>query len=247
MSNSPAKPRKPESTERTIRRKTIVSFTIFVLLLFAGWQGWQWLYLAPPAKNDIVQKPLRKVLEVNEQIFTTTFDTAKSAKKFAKEDAVKKVRVNGNLGLSGSVDTLSWRLHVVKGQGDTLTLTLADIKRLPRTEVVFDFKCIEGWDQVTHWAGVKMTDFIRHYHLERQKAMKYIGMVTPDGGYYVGIDMPSILQSQTILCYEMNGEPLPQNQGYPLRFDHSGKIWHQTPETNWHHLLQQYPSRRLLG
>ncbi|WP_222943963.1 molybdopterin-dependent oxidoreductase [Pedobacter sp. N36a] len=42
-------------------------------------------------------------------------------------------------------------------------------------------------------------------------------MVTPDGEYYVGIDMESAMQPQTILCYEMNGKPLPMNQGYPLR------------------------------
>jgi DMSO/TMAO reductase YedYZ molybdopterin-dependent catalytic subunit len=29
--------------------------------------------------------------------------------------------------------------------------------------------------------------------------------------------MPSALQSQTLLCYEMNGKPLPVNQGFPLR------------------------------
>jgi DMSO/TMAO reductase YedYZ molybdopterin-dependent catalytic subunit len=44
-----------------------------------------------------------------------------------------------------------------------------------------------------------------------------MGLSTPDNGYYVGIDMPSAMQSQTIFCYEMNGAPLPINQGYPLR------------------------------
>ena len=47
--------------------------------------------------------------------------------------------------------------------------------------------------------------------------MKYIGLETPDKAYYVGIDMKSALHPQTILCYEMNGQPLPANQGYPLR------------------------------
>ena len=43
------------------------------------------------------------------------------------------------------------------------------------------------------------------------------GMQTPDKQYYVGIDMPSALHPQTILCYEMNGKELQQNQGFPLR------------------------------
>ena len=47
--------------------------------------------------------------------------------------------------------------------------------------------------------------------------MNYAGMMTPDRGYYVGLDMKSLMHPQTILCYEMNGKELPLDQGYPLR------------------------------
>jgi len=42
-------------------------------------------------------------------------------------------------------------------------------------------------------------------------------MTTPDAKYYVGWDMPSILHPQTLLAYEMNGEPLKPENGAPLR------------------------------
>ena len=58
---------------------------------------------------------------------------------------------------------------------------------------------------------------MKKYNLVPQMGMNYVGMITPDGTYYVGNDMPSMLQPQTLLCYEMNGKPLPQDQGYPLR------------------------------
>jgi DMSO/TMAO reductase YedYZ molybdopterin-dependent catalytic subunit len=29
--------------------------------------------------------------------------------------------------------------------------------------------------------------------------------------------MPGAMHPQTLLCYEMNGKPLPMDQGYPLR------------------------------
>jgi DMSO/TMAO reductase YedYZ molybdopterin-dependent catalytic subunit len=109
------------------------------------------------------------------------------------------------------------KLQVVKNPGDTLFITLAEIKALPKTEIIFDFKCIEGWSQVTHWGGVKFSDFVKKYNLSSQSAMEYVGLNTPDKKYYVGIDTRSILHPQTILCYEMNGKPLPLNQGYPLR------------------------------
>ena len=116
-----------------------------------------------------------------------------------------------------TIDTSTWRLQVVRGAGDTLKLSFADIERLPKVHVIFDFKCIEGWSQVTHWAGVPLKTFMDYYHLNTQEKMNYVGLQTVDKKYYVGIDMPSALQSQTILCYEMNNKPLPMNQGYPLR------------------------------
>jgi DMSO/TMAO reductase YedYZ molybdopterin-dependent catalytic subunit len=94
---------------------------------------------------------------------------------------------------------------------------LDDIKKLPRKDVIFDFKCIEGWSQVTHWAGVPLKTFMQYYHLDAQEKLGYVGLQTVDKKYYVGVDMPSALQSQTILCYEMNNKSLPMNQGFPLR------------------------------
>ena len=42
-------------------------------------------------------------------------------------------------------------------------------------------------------------------------------MLTPDELYYVGLDIASALHPQTLLCYEMNGEPLTAGHGAPLR------------------------------
>jgi DMSO/TMAO reductase YedYZ molybdopterin-dependent catalytic subunit len=41
--------------------------------------------------------------------------------------------------------------------------------------------------------------------------------MTPDGGYYVSIDMPSMLHPQTLLAFEMNERPLLNQDGAPLR------------------------------
>jgi len=131
--------------------------------------------------------------------------------------AARPARVNGNYGLKTPLDTNNWVMHVIRDKGDTLNVTLDEIKKLPKNEIVFDFKCIEGWSQITHWGGVKFSDFIHHFGLEKQAAMKYLGLRTPDGEYFVGIDMPSAMHPQTILCYELNGATLPLNQGFPLR------------------------------
>ena len=119
--------------------------------------------------------------------------------------------------MKDTFDPTTWKLKIIRSNGDSLFLTLDDIKQFQKTEVVFNFKCIEGWSQITWWGGVRFSEVMKKYGLDKELQMKYVGMKTPDEKYYVGIDMPSILQPQTILCYELNGKPLPMDQGYPLR------------------------------
>jgi DMSO/TMAO reductase YedYZ molybdopterin-dependent catalytic subunit len=214
--------KKPDFFQRTVtlntssfRKRMISAFLIFIILIAGAVFAWQWLNHQPKQQGAL--QPLRKTLETNEKIFSSIFSNKKESKTYTKAQAVKKPRVNGNLGLRDTVDVNTWRLQVIRATGDTLKLTLDEIKQLPKKDVVFDFKCIEGWDEVTHWAGVPLEDFLKHYHLQAQSKMHYIGLATPDKKYYVGIDMKSALHPQTILCYEVNDHPLPLNQGFPLR------------------------------
>jgi hypothetical protein len=101
-----------------------------------------------------------------------------------------------------------------------LLLTLEDIApKLPRHELVTQFKCIEGWSQIVHWAGVRMADFLDLYPPAPidGKEPRYVYMETPDGDYYVGYDMHVCRHPQTLLVTEMMGAPLTQYHGAPLR------------------------------
>jgi len=204
-----------EISESSYKKRMLIAFISFAVLGIVAIFSWKWLLHQPQEQQAL--KPLRKTLEANEKIFNSVFDSSKLSKVYTEKDAAKYVRVNGKIGMLKEVDTSNWRLQVLRGAGDTLKLTLADIEKLPKVHVIFDFKCIEGWSQVSHWAGVPLKTFMEYYHLNDKEQMKYIGLQTIDKKYYVGIDMPSALQSQTILCYEMNNKPLPMNQGYPLR------------------------------
>jgi len=100
-----------------------------------------------------------------------------------------------------------------------LLLTIDDVTRLPRHELVTQFKCIEGWSQVVHWAGVRMADFLEAYPPVpiNGREPKYVYMETPDGDYYCGFDMRVCRHPQTLLVTEMMGAPLTGNHGAPLR------------------------------
>ncbi|HEV7620388.1 MAG TPA: molybdopterin-dependent oxidoreductase [Flavisolibacter sp.] len=206
-------------SQKQIISKTIFSFVFFIIALGIGVFSWLWLRKQPGDGGLLggIPTPLRKGLQTNESLFSAVYSPLKLARTYPKSEAVKNVRVNGDVGMNKDFDASTWKLGIVKTNGDTVYFSMDDIKKVPKTEVVFDFKCIEGWDQKTWWGGVKFSDFIKYYHLEQESALKYASLKTPDEEYYVGIDMPSIMHPQTLLCYEMNGKPLPMNQGYPLR------------------------------
>jgi DMSO/TMAO reductase YedYZ molybdopterin-dependent catalytic subunit len=208
------------NVDQLILKKTTISFFFFFIFGAAAIAGWKWLRRQSPeagAEGGRTSKVLRNALNTNEAIFKNILSDRHLSKEYPKSAAVSPARVNGDLGLKSALDTAAWAMNVIKTSGDTLKIRLDDVKKLPKTEVVFNFKCIEGWSEVTWWGGVKLTDFIKAYGLEKEAGMKYLGLSTPDRQYYVGIDMPSALHPQTILCYELNGKPLPMNQGYPLR------------------------------
>jgi DMSO/TMAO reductase YedYZ molybdopterin-dependent catalytic subunit len=218
-----------ETTPKEWNRRKWWAFGLFVLFGAGVWGIRQWITEAP--KVDGAAAPLRSVLEFNEGLNKTLRSDDHLVKEYPKEMAAQRVRVNGNFGVSSPLDTAAWRLIVRTnrtGADSVLTITLDQLRALPKTEVIFDFKCIEGWSQVTHWGGVRFSDFAKHFLVGSKSGAapsndhpddlyNYMSLVTPDGGYYVGIDMESALHPQTILAYEMNGAPLPLNQGAPLR------------------------------
>jgi hypothetical protein len=223
---------KPENEKnefnRVVGRKTIRAFTWFILFILTGIACWRWLNSQPEDNGAL--KPLRKMMNSNGNLFSSAvFDEHHLAPEYPISKAATDVRVNGDVGMSEDFDTAEWKLQVIRFHklavqtGDTFYVTLDEIKKLPKTEVVFNFKCIEGWSQITWWGGVRFSDFAKAYNLGFDRSslkddrIGYAGMYTPDREYYVGIDMKSMMHPQTILCYEMNGKPLPDNQGAPLR------------------------------
>lgn len=204
-----------EKDRRDIKRRSVRSFSVFILVGAAMILGWFWL--RSQARENGIQRPVRRVLNANEEVFSGILSDQHLAKTFPKAQAAKKARVNGSIGLKGEFDAKSWRLHVVKLNGDTLNFSLKDIQKLPKIEYTFNFKCIEGWSQISNWGGARFSDFVKAYHLQDEMQMAYVGLKTPDGKYYVGMDMASALHPQTLLCYELNGQALPMEHGYPLR------------------------------
>jgi hypothetical protein len=100
-----------------------------------------------------------------------------------------------------------------------LLLAMSDLEKLPKVSFCTEFKCIEGWSQVTQWGGYRLRDLIEMYPPAKVNGRepRYVYMETPDGNYYGGYDLKAARHPQSLLVTEMGGQPLTQGHGAPLR------------------------------
>jgi hypothetical protein len=101
-----------------------------------------------------------------------------------------------------------------------LLLSMDDLTRqLPKVELVMQFKCIEGWSNITQWAGFRFRDLLELYPPQpiNGRDPRYVYLETPDGNYYGGYDLSMARHPQTLLVTEMHGAPLAQEHGAPIR------------------------------
>jgi hypothetical protein len=204
-----------EDVRREMARKTRRSLLTGGLAALAGGSIWEWIRTR--RQDDGEPWPLRVGLRVDEQLARDYFSENRAVATFSASD-VQPGRPNGKVGLDGDPDP-NWKLTLedIADGDDPVELGIDQIKALPKTEMITELKCIEGWRRVLHWGGVRFRDLVAHYQPEPLSPNAYIGMETPDGEYYVGLDMPSALHPQTLLAYEMNGKPLEAKHGAPLR------------------------------
>ena len=119
------------------------------------------------------------------------------------------------------VDFDKWTLTVsgaVQKPGD---YTLSQIQTLSKIMQNTRHVCIEGWDVIGRFGGVRLADFLRMVGAD--PAARFVTVDCADD-YYESLDMASALHPQTLLCYEMYGRPLTREHGAPLRLTIPTKI-----------------------
>lgn len=220
--NRKKKVKAPLTIEQKIKRRNFISFGAFFALGGGAIAGWKWLLDAPEETAGITggtRAPLRRALNKTELFFRNFFSNKHLVKTYPKEKAAKTPRINSLIGIEDdeNFNVNNWKLTIKLKDQKNQYITIEEIKALPKTEIIFDFKCVEGWDEIQHWAGVRLIDFLTHFKLEEQAKKQYMGLETPNGAYYVGLERDSILHPQTILAYEMNGKPISIDHGAPLR------------------------------
>ena len=147
------------------------------------------------------------------------------------------------------VDLASWKLEISGLVDHPMTLTIDDIKARPRQEVTFTLECSgnHGFPTFTgaignaKWAGTPLAPILKETGIQEN------GIEVIFFGHDVGeeerrgvkmrqnfarsLSVEDALEDTMLLCYEMNGEPLPHANGAPLRLIAPG--WYGIACVKW--------------
>jgi len=194
-------------SEKELSKRTRRSFLAGGIAAAAGYGAYRWI--GSGGEEGDIPPVLRRALEADDAVSHIMFKDTRLAPVFSSAE-IGTARPNGEIGLDGDPDP-DWTLTV-----EGASVSLEQIKAMPKVEQIVQFKCIEGWNYIMKWSGVRFSDFAAKY-APAASAKAWVAMETPDGAYYVGLDRASAMHPQTLLAYEMNGQPLNRDHGAPLR------------------------------
>jgi len=155
-----------------------------------------------------------------------SFGRIAMAPEFARSEISPEFRANGNatvddaawqaLQAGGFAD---WRLAVTGLVDTPLALSLAQLQALPQRTQVTRHDCVEGWSAIAEWTGPQLAQVLALTGVQSQArfVVFHCADALRQGAYYESCDMEDARHPQTILAHAMNGEPLPEKNGAPLR------------------------------
>lgn len=113
-------------------------------------------------------------------------------------------------------DRTSWKLSVGGLVGKTMQIGYDELLTFPSRVQHSDFHCVTGWSVPgLTWQGVSLQTLLDIVG-PRQDAKALI-FSSADGAYTDALTLDQALVPDVMLAYSMNGQPLPLNQGQPLR------------------------------
>jgi DMSO/TMAO reductase YedYZ molybdopterin-dependent catalytic subunit len=125
----------------------------------------------------------------------------------------KELIINSFQG-TPEIDLDEFRLSISGEVANPLQLSMPKIQQLPMTSMIIRHVCVEGWAAIVQWGGVRMRDLLAL--AQPHPSAKYVYFQSADG-YYESWDLASVIHPQTLLAYQMNGAPIPDDNGAPLR------------------------------
>ncbi len=100
-----------------------------------------------------------------------------------------------------------------------LSLPLSALKTMPQRRQITRHDCVEGWSAIGMWQGPQLGTLLRNAGVLPQARYLVFHCADNFGAnpYYESIDLTDAFHPQTILAWQMNGQPLTIGHGAPLR------------------------------
>jgi DMSO/TMAO reductase YedYZ molybdopterin-dependent catalytic subunit len=97
-----------------------------------------------------------------------------------------------------------------------LVLTPDRLAALPRFEHISDFHCVEGWGvRNVRWQGVQLAPLLAQ--AGARPSARFVTFHTLGGVYTDSLTLDQARRPEVLLATEVNGQPLPDRQGFPIR------------------------------
>lgn len=99
-------------------------------------------------------------------------------------------------------------------------LSLADLAKLGESEQITMHHCIQGWSGIARWRGIPMKaliDLVRPKPEVQTVVFYSFGEALYGGAYYDTQTIENALKPECLLATHMNGQPLAEVYGAPLR------------------------------
>jgi DMSO/TMAO reductase YedYZ molybdopterin-dependent catalytic subunit len=173
-----------------------------------------------------VQTWLGSVENLNRYLQRLLLDPAALAPEFQEADLSPRFRANGSTRcedpayrrhLAGGF--ADWRLQVVGEVERPAEFSLADLRAMPARTQITRHDCVEGWSCIGKWSGVQLSQVLTRVGLKNSArfVIFHCADAISSAPYYESIDLIDAVHPQTILAYDMNGAPLQEPYGAPLR------------------------------
>jgi len=161
------------------------------------------------------------------------------APEFTKADISPVFKGNGSITVASDIyrDQLAkgfpdWRLRIGGLVKDPLALSLEDLRAMPQRTQITRHDCVEGWSAIGEWTGPQLSHILDA--AEVQPGAKFIVFYCADilygKQYYESVDLIDAYHPQTIVAHELNGEPLPEKNGAPLRMRIERQLGYKHPK-----------------
>ena len=120
-----------------------------------------------------------------------------------------------------------YRLKVSGLVESAAEFSLTELRAMPKREQVTQHYCIQGWSAIAKWGGVALSDICEQVKPTPEARWVVFRSLAdgPDGGaFYDCHRIEHMYRPLTILAYEMNGQPLPEVHGAPLRLRNEDEL-----------------------